>query len=99
MLQIATTLHRAASIQHEPEARPKADPVTRCVQFGLMIYLTPVILLVAIIGGASLAAQAAGRIVYRAGSDVGESSLALDQDPESEKSRREGSDRRHHAVR
>ncbi len=41
------------------------DPVARCVQIGLMIYLSPVVLLVAIIGTASLAVQVATRIAHR----------------------------------
>ncbi len=41
------------------------DTFARAVQIGLAIYLTPVVLLVAVIGTASWAAQVAVRLVHR----------------------------------
>ncbi len=50
-----------------PVPDPRADdPIARAFQVGLMIYLSPVVLLVLIIGGVSVAAQATGQFVFGA---------------------------------
>ena len=56
-------------LRRQPERvrdRPSRDPVARAVQIGLLIYLSPVIALVLVIGGVSVAAQATGHFVFGA---------------------------------
>ncbi len=77
---------------------PKNDLASRVVQMALVIYLSPVILLVAIIGGVSLAAQVASRLVLKPDDNPGPRRVRIAFRARDVKSPVEGGTRGAHAL-
>ncbi len=65
MLPIVRSSVLPTSLDRIPTIPEPADRIARAVRIGLMVYLSPVILFVALIGGLALTAELAGRLLRK----------------------------------